>query len=235
MVLPADGTVGQLWAALLDLAEVRPHDWSLVGALMVMLHELEAGVVTSRATADADTVVEARGISGATRQMSRVPLELGWRLDDTQVDSDGHGYTFRRGVAALDLIAPEGLGARADLRTLPPLKAPAVPGARQALDRTQPRTVRLAGRLGALPRPDLLGALVIKACAARSDRTAAARRHRDDLARLYALVDDPARLAQQTTAKDRQRLRAAPAPTWELLTRPARRAAAEQAHRHLTR
>lgn len=76
VALPADGTVGQLWAALLDLAEVRPHGWSLVGALLVMLHELEAGVVISRATADADTVVEARGISGATRQMSRVRLEL---------------------------------------------------------------------------------------------------------------------------------------------------------------
>lgn len=234
VALPVHGTAGQLWSALLDLAEVKPHGWALVGALMVMLHELEAGTSSSRATADADTVVEARGVTNATRAMTRQLLDLGWTLDDEQIDIEGHGYTFRRGAAALDLIAPEGLGARADLTTVPPLKVPALPGTRQALDRTQQLAVSCEGRVGAIPRPDLLGALVIKSCAAASDRTAATVRHREDLARLYALVVDPANLGQETSKKDRQRLRVAPEPVWEIVTDPTARASARLVHRHLT-
>lgn len=234
VVLPVHGTAGQLWAALLDLSDAKPHGWTLVGALMVMLHELEAGTSSNRATADADTVVEARGVTGATREMTRVLLELGWTLDEEQIDVEGHGYTFRRGMAALDLIAPEGLGERVDLTTIPPLTVPPLPGTRQALDRTQRLTVAHDGRLGTIPRPDLLGALVIKSCAATSDRTAATARHGEDLARLYSLVSDPAGLAHDTTKKDRLRLRGAPAPTWEVLTDPASRAAAQLAHQRLT-
>ncbi|MEX1163213.1 MAG: hypothetical protein WEB03_06500, partial [Nitriliruptor sp.] len=232
--LPVHGTAGQLWSGLLDLADAKPHGWTLVGALMVMLHEFEAGTSSGRATADADTVVEARGITEAVRDMARQLLDLGWSLDDEQVDIEGHGYTFRRGAAALDLIAPEGLGARADLTTIPPLKAPALPGTRQALDRSQHLAVVQGGRSGIIPRPNLLGTLVIKSCAAVHDRTAAAVRHREDLARLYSLVTDPAGLAKETRKKDRQRLRAAPEPVWEILTDPSGRASAQLAYRHFT-
>ncbi len=234
VALPVHGTAGQLWSALLDLANAKPHGWTLVGALMVMLHELEAGTSSGRATADADTVVEARGVNGATRDMARQLLDLGWTLDDEQIDVEGHGYTFRRGAAALDLIAPEGLGARADLTTIPPLKAPALPGTRQALDRTRRLAVVQDGWYGTIPRPNLLGALVIKSCPAASDRTAATVRHREDLARLYSLVIDPARLARETGRKDLQRLRAAREPVWEILTDPQVRASAQLAYRHLT-
>lgn len=231
--LPDHGTAGQLWSALLDLADAKPQGWTLVGALMVMLHELEAGTSSGRATADADTVVEVRGVTAAMRGMTNTLLELGWTLDDEQIDVEGHGYTFRRGAAALDLIAPEGLGPRADLTTIPPLKAPALPGTRQALDRTQQVAVVLAGRHGTIPRPNLLGALVIKSCAAANDRTAGTVRHREDLARLYSLVIDPTRLAEEAGRKDRQRLRSAPEPAWEILTDPARRASARLVHRHV--
>jgi hypothetical protein len=113
------------------------------------------------------------------------------------------------------------------------LTAPTLPGARQALDRTQHVAVQLAGRRGSIPRANLLGALVIKSCAAAGDRTASSPRHREDLARLYALVPDPAALAAHVTRKDRQRLRAAPAPLWEVVPVAVARAAAQLAHRVL--
>jgi hypothetical protein len=43
VILPHLGSVGRLWAAVVDVAEQRPHGWTLIGALMVMLHEHEAG------------------------------------------------------------------------------------------------------------------------------------------------------------------------------------------------
>ena len=90
------------------------------------------------------------------------------------------GYTFRRGPLAFDLTVPEGLGPRTDVTTLPPLTAPSLPGARQALDRTQSVAVTLGQRHGELPRPSLLAALVLKSCAAASDRSAASGRNLDD-------------------------------------------------------
>lgn len=232
--LPHDGTAGQLWGALMDIADVKPDGWTLIGAMMVILHELEADNISSRATADADAVVEVRGVTEGTRAMAKLLVSLGWTIHDEDIDVHGHGYTFRTGQVAFDLIAPEGLGPRTDLTTVPPLTAPALPGTRQALDRTELVAVQLAGRRSVMPRPDLLGAVVIKSCAAASDRTRAAQRHRDDLARLYALVSVPAELADLATPKDRRRLRAAPEPSWEVLVDPLARASAQAAHRLLT-
>ncbi len=52
--------------------------------------------------------------------------------------------------------------------------------------------VDLDGHAAALPRPDLLGALVVKSCAAAGDHVRGPQRHLEDLARLYRLVTDPA-------------------------------------------
>jgi hypothetical protein len=232
LVLPHLGSIGRLWAAVLDVADQGAHGWTLVGALMVMLHEHEAGIPTRPATADADAVVDARGATGATRMMATLLQAQGWELDTAHVDVDGHGYKFVRDGLEFDVLAPEGMGARADLTTVPPLRAPQLAGTRQALDRTQRIAVDLDGRTAALPRPDLLGALVVKSCAAASDHVRGPQRHREDLARLYRLVTDPA--AWTLTNKDRKRLRATAEPTWEVLEDPADRAAARAAHRLLT-
>jgi hypothetical protein len=156
VVLPHLGSVGRLWSAVLDVADQRANGWTLIGVLMVMLYEHEAGM-----------------------------LEF-------------------------DVIAPEGMGGRADLTTVPPLRAPQLAGTRQALDRTQRIAVDLGGRAAALPRPDLLGALVVKACAAAGDHVRGPQRHLEDLARLYRLVTDPGALTP--TTKDPKRLRDPPDP-----------------------
>ncbi len=48
--LPQHGSEGQVWSALLDVADAQPSGWTLVGALMVMLHAYETGIATARAT-----------------------------------------------------------------------------------------------------------------------------------------------------------------------------------------
>jgi hypothetical protein len=141
VVLPHLDSIGQLWSAVADVADHRARGWTLIGALMVMLHEHEAGTPTRPATADADAVVDARGGTGATRTMATLLQTQGWELDTEHLDVDGHGYKFVRDGLEFDVIAPEGMGARADLTTVPPLRAPQLAGTRQALDRTQ-RVVR---------------------------------------------------------------------------------------------
>lgn len=148
------------------------------------------------------------------------------------VDAGGHGYKFVRDGLEFDVIAPEGMGERADLTTVPPLRAPQLAGTRQALDRTQRVAVHLDGRVAALPRPNLLGALVIKACATAGDHIRGPQRHLEDLARLYRLGADP--MALTPTSRDRKRLRDAPEPTWEVLDDPVDRAAGQEARRLLT-
>ena len=59
VVLPHLGNIGQLCSAVADVADQRARGWTLIGALMVMLHEHEAGTPTRPATADADAVVDA--------------------------------------------------------------------------------------------------------------------------------------------------------------------------------
>ena len=231
VVLPHLGSIGQLWSAVADVADHRARGWTLIGALMVMLHEHEAGTPTRPATADVDAVVDARGATGATRTMATLLQTQGWELDTKHLDVDGHGYRFVCDGLEFDVIAPEGMGARADLTTVPPLRAPQLAGARQALDRTERVAVNLDGRTSVLPRPDLLGALVVKACAAASDHVRGPHRHLEDLARLYRLVTDPAALTP--TAKDRKRLRDTAEPAWEVLDDPADRAAGQAARRLL--
>lgn len=228
--LPEHGPTAPLWAAVLDVTDAHPDGWTLIGAMMVAFHEHEAGQDSGRLTADADAVVEARGATSGPRGLAQTLLEQGWQLHDADVDINRVGYTFRRGRLAFDLTVPEGLGPRTDVTTVPPLTAPALPGARQALDRTQQVAVTLGQRHASLPRPSLLAAIVLKSCAAARDRSAASGRHLDDLARLYRLVADPSQLARALTKKDRQRLRAAGTPTWEIIDDPVARTIARNAH-----
>jgi hypothetical protein len=119
-------------------------------------------------------------------------------------------------VPAFDLLAPDGLGGGADLTTVRPLRSVQVAGGTQALRRTAFAPVIVGDREGELPRPDLVGALVIKARAAVVDRGGDGkdpRHHLADLAHPYARVSDPRALAAVATHKDRQQLGAAE-PDW---------------------
>jgi hypothetical protein len=96
VVLPHVGRIGRLWSAVLDVADRRAHGWTLIGALMVMLHEHEAGTPTRPATADVDAVVDARGATDATRTMAML-LQASRQVDLHRL-AEGIGVTTRLAV-----------------------------------------------------------------------------------------------------------------------------------------
>ncbi len=86
--------------------------------------------------------------------------------------------------------------------------------------------MQVSGRVGAIPRPNLLGAVVAKAgaCGLPGDPA----RHLCDLALLCALIDDPFVLIDELNATDYKRLNLAGAldagghPAWMLVPGPLR-------------
>lgn len=199
--LPGHGDA--LWSTLIELTQVRPGEWTLVGGQMVFLHAMEFGVEPPRVSTDLDVLVNARVITGGVREFVAAIEAAGFELAGASPDGTAHRYG-RNGVS-VDVLAPEGLGPRTDLTTTPPGKTLQVPGGTQALDRTELVPVTFGDRSGFVPRPSLLGAIVGKAVAVDVDDVPDAQRL--DLALLLGLVEDPVELAEQLTKKDRQRLR----------------------------
>ncbi len=203
--LPEYPGSGPIWDALLDLANNRSRlEWTLIGGQMVMLHAAENQAAPLRVSRDLDIVVNARVVTGALRSMVASLKQTGFELAGASPDGIAHRYV--RGQASIDLLAPEGLGQRADLTTTPPGRTVQVPGGTQALNRTEMVPVAHVGRNGLVPRPSLLGAIVVKAAAIPVDDAPRAQEH--DLAMLLSMIADPAVMAASMTPKDRKRLRA---------------------------
>lgn len=197
------GVDEQLWLALIELTEIEGPTWTLIGGQMVLLHAIENGVLPPRVSTDLDVVVNARVASSAVRELI-VELE-GRGFSSVGISPQGIAHRYARGGVSIDVLAPEGLGGRADLVTTPPGRTLEVPGGTQALKRTEMVPVEFRGQVGNVPRPSLLGALICKACAVDVDDVPDAQR--SDLALLLSLIDEPLRMAAELDRKDRQRLR----------------------------
>lgn len=245
VVLPDRGLHGQMWQALLEVSDKIQEGWTLVGGLMVVLHAHENRMPVERTTRDLDAVVW--GFSAVhllPRHFSEIlEEELEWKPDPKHFKGDGQGFRFERGDLLFDVLAPEGRGDRADLTTRPPAETIDVEGGTQALWRTELVPVVCGDRSGMLPRPDLLGAAVIKSCAAAGDTTEkpgrdkAPERHAEDLARIYAMMDNPGHFlnteSHPVSKKDRQRIRKAGEPRWEIIQDQERQQAAQAARQIL--
>ena len=215
-----------LWETLLELANAEMQEWTLIGGQMVLLHALEHNVEPSRVSTDIDVVVNARvvagGISGI-RSFVESLESLGFTLAGASPDNIAHRY--QRDGASIDVLAPEGLGSRANLTTTRPGRTLEVPGGTQALDRTELLPVQFNELHGFVPRPSLLGAIVCKAAAVPVAGATSAQQR--DVALLLSLVADPIEVADEMNPKDRQRLLAIneladPAhPVWEDLPEDA--------------
>lgn len=201
------GTARQrrVWHALVDLAE-RVHDWTVVGARMVELHAFAAGRVLGRASFDGDALADARTRPSPVRRMAQILVDAGFELERASVMGTGHAFV--RGDVEIDVLAPENLGARSEEAriTIPPLHTVEVPGGRQALERTEWIDVQVDDRQGRLPRPNLLGAILLKSRAVSIDDAQA--NQRSDLALLLSLVDDPDEMASQLHGHERSWLQA---------------------------
>jgi hypothetical protein len=105
----------------------------------------------------------------------------------------------------IDVLAPDGLNDRARRITIPPVHTVEVPGGTQALRRSERVDVRLGRTRGNLPRPNLLGAILLKARAVEIDDRP--QNQLADLALLLSLVADPADMAGRLVGRERSWLR----------------------------
>lgn len=206
MTMPRlDDRTNALWSALLEIAEHFPDDWSLIGGQMVFLHAIEAGADPPRVSRDVDLVVDARVRPPALRRLMAVLHDRGFAPDGASPENVAH--RFVRNDVRVDVLVPEGLGPRTDRRTVGSAVTIEVLGGTQALRRTQLVPLTMYEQVGWVPRPDLLGAIVVKAAAVTAEWRDK-QRHLLDLAFLCSLVEDPFALQSALDRKDRERLRA---------------------------
>jgi hypothetical protein len=199
----APPTLHSAWNLAMDLAERKPEGWTLIGAQMVALHGMENGKLPPRSSEDLDILVNVRLMTHGTEEFSRLLLEIGMDLDGWSPTGLAHRFVGRG--TKVDILAPDGAGERAHLTTIPPGQTVMVPGGTKALAHTERVQVRLGDRVGEVPRPDMLGAIVIKSCAVDIDD--APENQRRDLVFLLSLVADPRVMAAMLDTKERAILR----------------------------
>ena len=195
------------WHALMDLYERLDSGWTLVGGQLVHLHCAERDHASPKPTDDVDAVVDVRAeprmLNTFTATLRTMDFEPGG------ISAEGIQHRWVRGDAVMDVLLPEGVGERAASRTgvtgSPTIRTP---GGTQALHRTESVAVTVDGRAGSVRRPNLVGALVMKAAAHLAPGDPARQRHRYDFATLAALVAASDFRGQTLSNKDRQRLRA---------------------------
>lgn len=209
----------QLWTTLCDLADAHPSDWTLIGGQMVLLHSLQARRDPGRVSQDLDAVIDARVRPPALPQFIKTLHQLGFEATDVSPDEIAH--RFQRNDIHIDVLGPDGLGPRTDLRTRGRATTIEVSGGTQALHRTERVPVSHGARTALVPRPNLLGAITIKAAAASNDPYP--QRHLRDLAFLCSLIETPDLVRAEMSPKDSERLRSVTAlndrthEAWQLL------------------
>jgi predicted nucleotidyltransferase len=199
-ILPADDEEGAVWATALHVSDLFAGvPWILIGAQMVMLLEREGGRSSGRTTGDVDAIVDVRVLAGGMRAAAERLVAAGFEPSVAE-----HPYRFERGDEQVDLLAPDHLGPRADLTTIPPAITTEIPGGSRALGTARSLEVEIIGiRSGTLPVPSLAGAIVLKVRAWESRRET---RDAEDLARLLGLVVDVETVRSELIAADRRAL-----------------------------
>lgn len=195
----------ELWHALLDIADREPADWTLIGGQMVLLHALEHGRTPHRVSQDIDVVVDARVRPPALARVVSSLFDLGFA--EAAISADEIAHRFQRGRVAIDVLAPEGLGPRTDLGTVGGATTVEIGGGTYALARSGPVDVYVGDRSGVVHRPDLAGAILIKAVAATQDTRRGPERHLRDLAFLVSLVAEPIAMNGDLGSANRARVR----------------------------
>jgi hypothetical protein len=156
-IMPTHDAEARIWATALEVSELFADvPWVLIGAQMVMLLEREVGRTSGRTTGDVDAIVDVRTLAGGTRTAARRLVAAGYELDAAE-----HPHRFRRGDAQVDLLAPDHLGPRVDLTTIPPAVTIEIPGGTRALSIRRSLEVDVTGvGSGSLPVPSLAGSVL---------------------------------------------------------------------------
>lgn len=205
-VVSGSAAESRLWATLREVCELfEGLEWVLVGGLMVKVLEAEHGRVTPVTTVDVDAVIDVRATlrEQGTREAVRRLKAAGFMPFEPNRETV---YRFTRDGDIVDVLAPDGLGDRADIVTEPPATTFRTAGGSRVLRHRRTLLVTRDGGTFSVPVPELGGALIIKARAA-SGATTSKSKHERDLARLLALVEHPYEMRETLTAKERRYLR----------------------------
>ncbi|MCW2495423.1 hypothetical protein [Jatrophihabitans sp.] len=201
--MPPEQTAG--WFGLLDLYENLDRGWTLIGGQLVHLHCAERGQSPMRPTNDVDTVVDVRADSTMLHTFTKTLLSLGFV--SAGISGEGRQHRWVRDQASIDVLVPEGIGERASERRgatgSPTLQTE---GGTQALHRSEAVAVSVNGREGYVRRPNLVGALVVKAAAHGNPGDPDPRRHRRDFVVLAGLLTARDFAAEEVSKTDRRRL-----------------------------
>jgi len=194
------------WHALLDLYERLPAGWTLIGGQMVQVHCAERAAVSPRPTDDADAVLDIRANPQILLEFTRALRDLEFVADG--ITAEGPQHRWKRDWASIDVLIPDNVGERLARRTgvtgSPTIQTP---GGIQALHRSEVVAVDVAGRLGHVRRPSLVGALIMKAAAHTVPVDPHRGRHRSDFATLAALVAASDFADERLSKKERHYLR----------------------------
>jgi hypothetical protein len=204
------------WPEVAEIEAVLPSSsWTLVGGLMTQLHAVHRGIGIVRPTDDVDIVLHVETTAGAPGAAARALESIGYTMLDPVDPRADFAHRFRRGNQHVDLV-----GADDDVVDVlvadhvPPRAAQtlrgrtmvAIEGGTQALQRTVDATLRIRpGATTTVSVPSVLGAVVLKAAAYRTDSREPAR-HLLDSAVLLACLDDPYSARAQLKGSDRGRL-----------------------------
>jgi hypothetical protein len=223
----------QGWLVLLRLAGVFPGGWCLVGGQMVWLLAAEYGADPPRATDDVDLVVDIRAEPTGIRDLCRWLEDNSIELDGISPDGIGHRYVKAAepgpGRIMFDVLAPDNVGARADLATTGGARTIEAAGSRRALNNSERVEVSVTGTKGFIYRPALAAAIVLKATATTVPTRTDTDSDFSDAAFLLSLVPDPVEAARNLTKSDRKQLRVISAllddqhPAWRPLGRAGAR------------
>jgi hypothetical protein len=217
-----------LWDALLDIADRVPDGWTLIGGQMVLLHALERDRIPPRVSEDLDLVVDVRVRPPVLGRLVKALEDLGFT--NPGPTADGVAHRFLRAGVGVDVLAPDGVGERTDLTTIGGGATVQVGGGTFALRRSETIAVRAGRRRGRVPRPDLVGAVLIKAVAVKRDRKRGSERHLRDLAFLLSLVENPITMRDELGSGNRRRVKAVTQledrehEAWRLIEDPQARA-----------
>lgn len=178
----------------------------MIGGQLLHLHCAERGQFPVRPTNDADTVIDVRADPRFLHTFTQVLTQLGFAPDG--ISAEGRQHRWRRGQASMDVLLPDGVGERTSLRQ-GVTGSPTLPTAdgTQALLRSETVPVTVDGREGFVRRPNLVGALVVKAGAHSNVGEADPRRHRHDFVVLAGLLTAADFASEDVNRTDRRRLR----------------------------
>ncbi len=197
----------QAWQTLLKLTPDFGTAWCLVGGQMVHLFCAERGVTPNRPTEDADTVLDVRTRPDILAGFTRALIGMGWHSAGESLE--GHQHRWLKDGAQIDVLIPAHVGERAAKRRgATGGTTVQTPGGLQALERTELVAVDVRGEVGEIPRPNLAGALVIKAAAYTNPQDSFPDRHLSDSAVLSALIQRSDALGAAFGPRDLRYLRA---------------------------